>query len=182
MARCPRRARGSSRSLVVLGVLFEDLLCFLRSLLVPLDGKRVFSRLRKETGSGKAVAHPAILHSNDLLSQWSELIDAGKLRERKDEYESMPRLHVELFERHELFRARRVENLDETLLPVYVEQLLVCLLDRGVVRLYKDILDELKSQGALSHAAGAHDDDSCLFHDERRMRWRWERGNRGRLL
>eukprot|EP01139_Manchomonas_bermudensis_P023301 Amastigsp_a840989_40230.p1 type:complete len:204 gc:universal Amastigsp_a840989_40230:630-19(-) len=116
------------------------------------------------------VAHKHKRHSLGVLDAENLLVDVVEVVERRHrsdrvhENEPLAVLHVKVAHRGELLSAGSVENLEEALLPVDLRLLAVRVLDRGVVLVDEDALDELHSQRRLADTARAEHNELVFTH------------------
>ena len=105
-----------------------------------------------------------ILHSLDLLSVGGDILETLGVVDGKHDEESLAGPHVLVPHGAVLLLARRVQDVQQTRLPVDDDLLPVAVLDGGVVLVHEVVLDQLDGEGGLAHASRAHHHKLVLSH------------------
>ncbi len=104
--------------------------------------------------SGMTTDLLCILDPLDLLPVGGYVLERLCVVDGEDEQEALPRPHVLVPHGRVLLLAGRVQDVQQTRLPVDDHLLAVGVLDGGVVLVHKVVLDQLDGEGGLAHASG----------------------------
>jgi len=106
----------------------------------------------------------AVFDSQNLLSEIWQVVEGGLGDDGVGHREALAVFHVQVAHRSELFCACSVEDFEHELVSVDFQRLSVGVLNRRIILLDEDALDELHGERGLADATSTQHDNFVIWH------------------